>query len=187
MPISDEDVRLAVYQSCVARTGSALDVSGLATALGSEAAAIRNHLFRLVCERHLVLDEQERIVMAHPFAAVPMGFSCDGVFHAVVGWLCVGRVRDPAPRGGSTRSAGGHPVSVVRFTTCVGGESRPSARWRSGRAFPGTGRTNVGRRCAHVRTPTPLLRRRLRRRLAEAHLECIGLRHGPGNPMAAGP
>ena len=77
MPISDEDVRLAVYQA-FARSGSALDVNGLAIALGSEAATIRKHLLRLACERLLVLDEQERIVMAHPFAAVPMGFSVMG-------------------------------------------------------------------------------------------------------------
>jgi hypothetical protein len=73
----DEDVRLALYRG-FARTGLSPDIDGLAAALGCDAMNIRKRLHRLAAARHIVLDEQDRVVMAHPFAAVPLGFSVMG-------------------------------------------------------------------------------------------------------------
>jgi hypothetical protein len=65
--VDTEDVRLAVYRS-FAETGRAPEPDSLPD------GALRE----LHKERHLVLDRDDRIVMAHPFAAVPLGFSVMG-------------------------------------------------------------------------------------------------------------
>jgi hypothetical protein len=62
-----EDVRLAVYRS-FAETGRAPEPGSL-----SEAALRELHE-----QRHVVLGADGRIVMAHPFASVPLGFSVMG-------------------------------------------------------------------------------------------------------------
>lgn len=74
-----ETVRLAVYES-FARDGRALDVSGLVGATGLTVGQVRGALWDLHASRDLVLDSPrgERIVMAHPFAAIPLGFSVMG-------------------------------------------------------------------------------------------------------------
>jgi hypothetical protein len=77
MAADDEQVRLAIYQG-FATTGAAPEADGLATSLGIDTSEAREHLRRLACARHVVLDEEDRIVMAHPFAAVPLGFSVMG-------------------------------------------------------------------------------------------------------------
>ena len=74
--IDDEDVRLAVYRSFAA-TGTCPDSDGLAAALGTDEPDMRNRLRRLASARHLVLDG-DRVMMAHPFAAIPLGFSVMG-------------------------------------------------------------------------------------------------------------
>ena len=76
MVIDDEDVRLAVYRS-FASTGACPDVDGLAASLDTGEDDVRNRLRRLASARHLVLDG-DHVVMAHPFAAVPLGFSVMG-------------------------------------------------------------------------------------------------------------
>jgi hypothetical protein len=63
--MDDEDARLAVYSSFAA-TGRAPDGIPL------EVSA------RLAAARHVVLDATGRIVMAHPFSAVPLGFAVMG-------------------------------------------------------------------------------------------------------------
>jgi hypothetical protein len=153
-------------------------------ALGSEAAAIRKHLFRLACERLLVLDEQERIV-GSPVRSCSDGFLGDGVIDAVVGWLRVGRVRDTSSREDqpevlvATQCPGAvhhawtvnrhHPPEAIRSHT---------SWYRSNEC----GTTLCTRAHTNASSATTVASS-----LAEAHLECIGLRHGPGNPMAAGP
>ena len=62
-----EDARLAVYRS-FAETGRAPEPGSL------HEEALRE----LHEQRHIVLDSEDRIVMAHPFAAVPLGFSVMG-------------------------------------------------------------------------------------------------------------
>jgi hypothetical protein len=78
--VDTEDVRLAVYRSFVA-TGDAPAVEALADELGATPTAVREALTALHQARHLVLDgggTGDRIVMAHPFTSVPLGFSVMG-------------------------------------------------------------------------------------------------------------
>lgn len=75
--MDSEDLRLAVYRG-FAKTGRAPQVAELADRLGADVAAVAAGLTVLARERHLVLDEAGRIVMAHPFSAVPLGFCVMG-------------------------------------------------------------------------------------------------------------
>jgi Alkylmercury lyase len=72
-----EDLRLAVYRS-FAGTGRAPEPGELAERLGCDVPVVTRGLAELAAARHLVLDGQGRIVMAHPFSAVPLGFSVMG-------------------------------------------------------------------------------------------------------------
>jgi len=65
--VDTEDVRLAVYRS-FAVTGRAPERGAL------DEGALR----ALHDQRHVVLGADEQIVMAHPFSAVPLGFSVMG-------------------------------------------------------------------------------------------------------------
>jgi hypothetical protein len=69
MAVDDEDLRLAIYRS-FAETGAA-------PALTWDADT-RAALERLAAARHIVLDDDLRIVMAHPFASIPLGFAVMG-------------------------------------------------------------------------------------------------------------
>ncbi len=71
-----EDLRVAVYRS-FADTGRAPEVATLAERFGTNDAVI-DGLRALAHARHLVLDPDDRILMAHPFAAIPLGFSVMG-------------------------------------------------------------------------------------------------------------
>jgi len=72
-----EDLRLAVYRA-FAETGRAPQVPELARQSGTDVQSVAQGLAELARARHLVLDETGRIVMAHPFSAVPLGFSVMG-------------------------------------------------------------------------------------------------------------
>lgn len=72
-----EDLRLAVYAS-FADTGAAPSVDDLARALDTDATHIKSGLTDLARARHVVLASDGSIVMAHPFSAVPLGFSVMG-------------------------------------------------------------------------------------------------------------
>ena len=72
-----ERLRVLVYRS-FAETGVASTNAELASALGCEVYEVEAGLSELARERHLVIDEQFRIVMAHPFSSVPLGFSVMG-------------------------------------------------------------------------------------------------------------
>lgn len=76
MTVDDDQVRVAVYRS-FATTGAAPDAAALAAALDTDADAVHEGLRRLAEARHVVLVEG-RIVMAHPFSAVPLGFAVMG-------------------------------------------------------------------------------------------------------------
>ncbi len=75
--MDSEDLRLAVYQA-FARTGRAPEAAELAGQLGTDLSAVTGGLAELARARHLALDGEGRIVMAHPFSAVPLGFSVMG-------------------------------------------------------------------------------------------------------------
>jgi hypothetical protein len=77
VPDHDEDVRLAVYRG-FAGTGRAPSVAELAAAAGLTADDVHASLRRLADARHVVLDADGAIVMAHPFASVPLGFAVMG-------------------------------------------------------------------------------------------------------------
>src|SRR5215813_1372356 len=68
-----EDLRLAVYRS-FAESGRAPTPAELASRCGTDVPAVRRGPKELAASRDLVLDGQGRIVMAHPFSAIPLGF-----------------------------------------------------------------------------------------------------------------
>jgi len=74
-----ERVRLAVYDG-FARTGQAPSLPELAALTTSTPDEVRQELRALHESHHVVLDQQEsdQVVMAHPFASVPLGFSVMG-------------------------------------------------------------------------------------------------------------
>jgi hypothetical protein len=71
-----EDLRLAVYHGFAAG-GRAPAVGDLAGQLRVDRATVAEGLAALARDRQLVLDG-DRIVMAHPFSAVPLGFAVMG-------------------------------------------------------------------------------------------------------------
>jgi hypothetical protein len=72
-----EELRLRVYRSYV-ETGAPPTTQDLANALVADPGVIDAGLHELAGARHVVVDYAGRIVMAHPFASVPMGFSVMG-------------------------------------------------------------------------------------------------------------
>ncbi len=72
-----EDVRLAIYGH-LAKTGRSPDASSLAEHFGVRTREVRETLETLAAARHLVLDGHHRVLMAHPFATIPLGFSVMG-------------------------------------------------------------------------------------------------------------
>ena len=74
MTMDVEQLRVNVYQ-LFARTGRPPAVDELAGAVGAETTEVRHALRQLAQGRHLSLGADDAIVMAHPFSAVPLGFS----------------------------------------------------------------------------------------------------------------
>jgi hypothetical protein len=72
-----EDLRLAIYLR-FARDAVASSVAELAVALGQDDGAVRDGLRALASSRHIVLDDADNIVMAHPFTSISLGFSVAG-------------------------------------------------------------------------------------------------------------
>jgi hypothetical protein len=71
-----EDLRLAVYEGC--RRGRVPRIADLATELLATREQVRSGLLTLGAARHLALGSDGEITMAHPFTAVPLGFSVMG-------------------------------------------------------------------------------------------------------------
>lgn len=71
-----EDLRLDVYE--LFRRGDLPRVSALAERLATTVEDVRSGLATLADERHLALGPDGEIAMAHPFTAVPLGFSVMG-------------------------------------------------------------------------------------------------------------
>jgi hypothetical protein len=72
-----EDLRLAIYRD-LARTGQAPSIAELQARFGVAESEVRAGLRILAAARHVVLDGDDRILMAHPFATIPLGFSVMG-------------------------------------------------------------------------------------------------------------
>jgi Alkylmercury lyase len=71
-----EDLRLAIYAGC--RRGRVPRIADLATELLATRKQVRSGLLTLAAARHLALGSDGEITMAHPFTAVPLGFSVMG-------------------------------------------------------------------------------------------------------------
>jgi hypothetical protein len=71
-----EDLRLAVYERF--RRGEMPRVSALATDLSATSEQVVTGLAALAAARHVALGSDGEITMAHPFTAVPLGFSVMG-------------------------------------------------------------------------------------------------------------
>jgi Alkylmercury lyase len=67
--VDDEELRLTIYRS-FADTGREPELP--------DGDATRSAIHRLAAARHVVLDAHDRIVMAHPFASIPLGFAVMG-------------------------------------------------------------------------------------------------------------
>jgi Alkylmercury lyase len=72
--LSDDDLRVLIYRT-FATTGAAPTTDELERAAGGPA---HDALSRLARDRHLVLGDDDRILMAHPFATIPLGFAVMG-------------------------------------------------------------------------------------------------------------
>ena len=77
MTLDLEDLRLAVYTT-LAATGRTLDTAALATVLQAGPGEIEAGLRELAAARHLALDADGAVVLAHPFSAIDLGFSVKG-------------------------------------------------------------------------------------------------------------
>ncbi len=71
-----EDLRVAVYYEF--RRGDLPRVDVLADALVTAPDEVRSGLEKLAAQRHLALGADGEVAMAHPFTAVPLGFSVMG-------------------------------------------------------------------------------------------------------------
>ena len=69
-------MRLAIYAGC--RRGRVPRIADLATELLATGEQVRSGLLTLADTRHLALGSDGEITMAHPFTAVPLGFSVMG-------------------------------------------------------------------------------------------------------------
>jgi hypothetical protein len=78
-----EALRVAVYRS-FAETGRAPSERSLAALLDASPGEVADGLQALAAARHVVLDADGRIVLAHPFAAIPLGFAVMGT--SVLWW-----------------------------------------------------------------------------------------------------
>jgi alkylmercury lyase-like protein len=72
-----EDLRLAVYEG-LARTGQAPSIEDLRARFATTESDVRAGFQSLAAARHVVLDGEDRILMAHPFATIPLGFAVMG-------------------------------------------------------------------------------------------------------------
>lgn len=72
-----EDLRLAVYDT-FRQTGRAPTVAESAITAGATEGEVVAGLAELASQRHIVLDADGAIVMAHPFASINLGFSVMG-------------------------------------------------------------------------------------------------------------
>ena len=77
MTLDPEDLRLTIYGD-LARTGQAPTRTGLAARLDLTHAEAHDGLRALAAARHVVLGADDRVLMAHPFATIPLGFSVMG-------------------------------------------------------------------------------------------------------------
>ena len=76
-PINIEDLRLAIFH-CFVDDGRAPEIDALSRQFDADPLEIRAALRDLARNRHVVIDADDRIVMAHPFTSIPLGFAVMG-------------------------------------------------------------------------------------------------------------
>ena len=135
--MDDEDLRVAVYRRFT-ETGLEPTAAGLAEELLTDQEAVRQALRRLADQRHVVLGPDDRIVMAHPFTSVPMGFAVMGTRMLWWGGCAWDSFALP-------HLVPGEPEALVS-TTCP--NCRRPLAWTVGRDKPPR-----GREVAHFLTP----------------------------------
>lgn len=69
---------MLIYRA-LAESGRVPQLADLAAEVGVGIPDIRRAVRSLAARRHLVLGSDDRVLMAHPFATVPLGFSVMGV------------------------------------------------------------------------------------------------------------
>lgn len=74
--MDNEDLRLAVYRAF--SEGRTPRIGELAVELSTMRDTVRAGLLSLANARHVVLGPDGEVVMAHPFSAIPLGFSVMG-------------------------------------------------------------------------------------------------------------
>ncbi|MEP7204165.1 MAG: organomercurial lyase [Ilumatobacteraceae bacterium] len=72
-----EDLRVFIYDS-FRRIGRAPSVDDMATSLGCADSEVTHGIQELAEQRHVALDADGKIVMAHPFASINLGFEVMG-------------------------------------------------------------------------------------------------------------
>jgi hypothetical protein len=72
-----ESLRLGIYRE-LAATGRAPSPAKLAAQLHATEDDVRAGMRTLAGSRHLVLDSADNVLMAHPFATIPLGFAVMG-------------------------------------------------------------------------------------------------------------
>jgi hypothetical protein len=77
MAVDDEDIRLAIYEAFVL-DGAPPTIAEVATRFDVPIEDVLAGWHRLAAARHIVLDGSDGVVMAHPFTAIPLGFSVMG-------------------------------------------------------------------------------------------------------------
>ena len=129
-----EDLRLTIYRS-FATTGAVEDPPGLAASLGVPEAQVRQGIRDLAEARHLAIDGDDRVLMAHPFASVPLGFAVMGRQTLLVGRLRLGLLRPAASAPRRARRPGLDPLPLLWSRAGLGRRPRrstaPATRWRT--------------------------------------------------------
>jgi hypothetical protein len=75
-----EELRVALYRQFT-ENAAAPTIAELAALTDQPVDVVTAGLHTLAAARHVVLDSADRIVMAHPFASIPLGFSVMGRHH----------------------------------------------------------------------------------------------------------
>ena len=184
-PDGTEPLRRTIYRHFAAH-GTAPDESQLAAHLGWPVAQVVGGLQQLARDRHLVLDDGGAIVMAHPFSAVPLGFSVMSEHTLWWGGCAWDSFALPHLVPGASPA-----LVATRCPAC----DQPHA-WNVTRQHPPEGDQvahflipvahmwdDVVRTCG---APADLLLTRLCRCLARSRQSRPGIHHGPGDPLAAG-
>jgi hypothetical protein len=136
--LDQESLRLAIYGE-LARAGTAPSHEALAADLGWSEDLVRSGMRELAAARHLVLDEQDGVVMAHPFATIPLGFAVMG--HETLWWGGCAWDSFALP------SVVPHDPDVLVATTCPA--CGTAHAWVVGREAP-----PAGEQVAHFLVPT---------------------------------